>query len=75
MSFLVLMRPILALFSLAFLGLAFVTGSESGTMFIVGWGLGYAYSYAVFSSAYKEEQQRTKQLSEKLSELEARLRT
>ncbi len=71
----VLMRLIFVFFSLALVGLAFISSPESGTVSIVGWGLGYAYSYAVFSSAYEKEQQRTKQLSEKLSELEERLRT
>ncbi len=71
----VLMRLILVLFSLMLVGLAFVSSPEAGTTSIVGWGLGYAFCYTVFSSAYEEEQQRTKQLSEKLSELEGRLRT
>ena len=71
----VLMRLMLVLFSLALVGLAFVSSPEAGTTSIVGWGLGYAFCYTVCSSAYEEEQQRTKQLSEKLSELEGRLRT
>ncbi len=71
----VLMRLMLVLLSLTLVGLAFVSSPEAGTTFIVGWGLGYAFCYTVFSSAYEEEQQRTKQLSEKLSELEGRLRT
>ena len=75
MNSVIFMRLILALLSLALVGLAFVNSQESGTTSIVGWGLGYAFCYAVIGAGYKEGQEQIKELFAQLSELRERLET